>query len=118
MHEDSYQAKVGSWTTALVECGQLRLSFNPVVGSFDHQHLLKESSDILVFGMELVIKGRQNLTPPLLVGCDYFCLLFNKITGKNLERIVSLERIDRSLRFFGWRYYRGNVRLVMVIGCG
>ena len=56
---------------------------------------MKESSDILVFGMELVIKGMQNLTPPLLVGCDHFCLLSNKITGKNLERIVSLkESID------------------------
>ena len=118
IHGDSHQAKVASWTTALVECGQLCLSFNPIVGSFDHQYLMKESSEILVFGMELVIKGRQNLTPPLLVGCDHFCLLSNKITGKNLERIVSLKRIDRSLRFFGWRYYRGNVRLAMLIGCG
>ena len=41
-------------------CGQLCLFSNQIAGLFDHQYLSKESSDILVFCMVLVIKGRQD----------------------------------------------------------
>ena len=42
-------------------CGQLCLLSSQIVGFFDHQYLWNESSDILVFCMELVIKGMQHL---------------------------------------------------------
>ena len=50
----------------LGERGQLCLLSNQIVGFFDHQYLWKESSDILVFCMELVIKGRQHLRLTIL----------------------------------------------------
>ena len=42
----------------LVRFGQLSISSNEIVGFFDHQFFWKEAIDILVFCMDLVIKGR------------------------------------------------------------
>ena len=61
----------------------LRLPVVPLVrsdtGFFDHQYFWKESSDILFFCMELVIKRRQHLGLPLSVKCGQLSLSSNQV---------------------------------------
>ena len=51
----------------LIGCDQLCLFSNPVAGLFNDQYLWKQSSGILVFRTELVIKGGQHLALSFLV---------------------------------------------------
>lgn len=64
----------------LVGFKQSYFSSNQIVGFFDHQYLWKESLDILVFCIEVIIKLASEATT-FVVGCGQFCFLSSKILG-------------------------------------
>ena len=81
LHGDNCQIKVSYWTTSFGLVCQSCLLSNLIAGFFDHQYLWKESSNILVFCMDLGIKGRWHLRLSLFIGCGLLYLSLNQVAG-------------------------------------
>lgn len=81
MHEVAHQGKVVSETATLVKCGQMALSSNQVAGFFDQKYLWKESIDILIVCLAIIIKGRKHLRQPIEVKSSQKCPSLKHIAG-------------------------------------
>ena len=94
------------------------LKSNDIAGFFDHEYLWRESIDILIFCIELAIKGRKHLRLPLLICCGQLCLSSNQIAGFFIINIPGRNQLISQI-FCSEIIIKGrqNMALPVLVGC-